>query len=289
MTTSGVVCNDRLTWTTFHSSYDFGYMMKVLTNNVLPKSEPEFLAAMKLYFPVVYDLKVMSQTKQGLSKLGDDYKVRRYGITHQAGSDSLLTVETYQAFIDANMGGKVDEKYRNQIAGLKPDRTTDYYAHMRSQYVPHKNNSKILICTNSSYYIKRKPERLSSSSPLPATSNALSSNSGAGLATANSFQPGQYFSSSTMGPPQGLPQPGSGSLFYPSQRPSPSLQTTGVSFNREYPYQMSPYPQLPLNPAMTSPAMAIEYAAPSGRPQHPFLPNNTSAPATAGAHPQQRK
>ena len=39
---SGVVLNDEVRWITFHSGYDFGYLLKILTCLPLPFTEPEF-------------------------------------------------------------------------------------------------------------------------------------------------------------------------------------------------------------------------------------------------------
>lgn len=61
---SGVVLSDNIYWLSFHSGYDFGYLLKLLTNQTLPKSEPEFFELLKLYFPNLYDLKyLMKSTK----------------------------------------------------------------------------------------------------------------------------------------------------------------------------------------------------------------------------------
>lgn len=56
---SGVVLNDELKWITFHSGYDFGYLLKVLTNQALPATEAEFFELLSLYFPNIYDMKYL--------------------------------------------------------------------------------------------------------------------------------------------------------------------------------------------------------------------------------------
>jgi CCR4-NOT transcription complex subunit 7/8 len=56
--TSGVVLRDEVVWISFHSGYDFGYLMKVLTCQPLPQGLAEFFETLKIYFPVIYDVKV---------------------------------------------------------------------------------------------------------------------------------------------------------------------------------------------------------------------------------------
>lgn len=55
---SGLVLNKDVKWLTFHSSYDFGYLLKTLTGTDLPSDEASFLEIFHLYFPCSYDLKV---------------------------------------------------------------------------------------------------------------------------------------------------------------------------------------------------------------------------------------
>eukprot|EP00479_Gromia_sphaerica_P001455 TRINITY_DN11647_c0_g1_i1.p2 TRINITY_DN11647_c0_g1~~TRINITY_DN11647_c0_g1_i1.p2 ORF type:complete len:59 (-),score=1.41 TRINITY_DN11647_c0_g1_i1:220-396(-) len=57
--TPGLVLNDDITWISFHGSYDFGYLTKVLQCLPLPDSEIEFYSLLKLYFPHLYDVKKM--------------------------------------------------------------------------------------------------------------------------------------------------------------------------------------------------------------------------------------
>lgn len=49
---------DNIKWLSFHSGYDFGYLLKLLTDHKLPLEEIEFFESLRLYFPTVYDVKV---------------------------------------------------------------------------------------------------------------------------------------------------------------------------------------------------------------------------------------
>ncbi|MCP9258280.1 CCR4-NOT transcription complex subunit 7 [Dirofilaria immitis] len=73
LTTSGLIVDEHITWLTFHSGYDFGYLMRSILLSELPKEESQF-------FNII---------------LADQLKVIRKGQQHQAGSDSLLTAQTF--------------------------------------------------------------------------------------------------------------------------------------------------------------------------------------------------
>merc|ERR1719433_1752448 len=96
---SGLVLMDNVTWITFHSAYDFGYLLAQLTAASLPESEQEFLEDLKMYFPNLYDIKyLMTSTDNlmgGLQNVANILKVKRIGSQHQAGSDSLLTGQVF--------------------------------------------------------------------------------------------------------------------------------------------------------------------------------------------------
>merc|ERR1719507_1285839 len=86
---SGLVLMDNVTWITFHSAYDFGYLLAQLTAASLPESEQEFLEDLKMYFPNLYDIKyLMTSTDNlmgGLQNVANILKVKRIGSQHQAG------------------------------------------------------------------------------------------------------------------------------------------------------------------------------------------------------------
>lgn len=93
--TSGIVLMDNIKWLSFHSGYDFGYLLKLLTDQNLPSEEGEFFELLRLYFPTIYDVKYLMKScknlKGGLQEVADQLELRRVGPQHQAGSDSHLT------------------------------------------------------------------------------------------------------------------------------------------------------------------------------------------------------
>lgn len=95
---SGIVLEPDRTWLTFHSGYDFGYLLKAVICQPLPATEYEFFELLQLYFPVFYDMKYMMKfcdLHGGLSRVAEVLDVQRIGPQHQAGSDSLLTTLTF--------------------------------------------------------------------------------------------------------------------------------------------------------------------------------------------------
>jgi len=120
---SGIVLCDEVRWLTFHSGYDFAYLMKLLTCKALPQEEEDFINDLHLYCPHIFDIKFMMRScenlKGGLTKLAEDLEVERVGTEHQAGSDSLLTQATFfkmrQLFFEDDID---DTKFDNVLYGL---------------------------------------------------------------------------------------------------------------------------------------------------------------------------
>eukprot|EP00882_Tetradesmus_deserticola_P004121 GHRQ01004352.1.p1 GENE.GHRQ01004352.1~~GHRQ01004352.1.p1 ORF type:complete len:284 (+),score=120.43 GHRQ01004352.1:286-1137(+) len=123
---SGIVLNEDIRWITFHSGYDFGYLLKVLTCQPLPDAEAEFFELLNLYFPNVFDMKYLmkfcNNLHGGLKKLAELLAVQRIGPEHQAGSDSLLTSLTFIKLANRFFAG-VDgaSKHMGVLYGLGVD------------------------------------------------------------------------------------------------------------------------------------------------------------------------
>ena len=145
LVTSGLAHFDDVRWISFHSGYDFAYVVKLMNRNELPEDESEYRRLMNIYFPAIYDIKYMvqhaSKTQQvndaqplshdaqailnalsqkgGLQSLADELHVRRIGNAHFAGSDALLTGKVFWEVKQKIFGGTIDpERYLGQIWGL---------------------------------------------------------------------------------------------------------------------------------------------------------------------------
>lgn len=128
---SGLALMDDVKWISFHSGYDFGYLLKLLTASPLPAEEAGFFDLLHQYFPTIYDVKFLMSAsddlKGGLQKLAEDLNVERVGPMHQAGSDSLLTAATFFKMRETYFKGKIDDiKYKGVLFGLGPGAVNMY-------------------------------------------------------------------------------------------------------------------------------------------------------------------
>ncbi|KAH9933235.1 CAF1-domain-containing protein [Epithele typhae] len=136
MITSGLVLSPDTKWISFHSGYDFGYFVKLLTGQSLPTNEEAFFDVLHTWFPTIYDIKFVMRScklKGGLQDVADDLGVRcssphpcellvqvmRIGASHQAGSDSLLTATTFFKMRELYFNGTLDDPdFNGKLYGL---------------------------------------------------------------------------------------------------------------------------------------------------------------------------
>lgn len=144
LVSSGLVCDDDMHWISFHGGYDFGYLTKVLLLLPLPDDEFEFDKVMKRFFPSIYDVKYLMkqackqhgnrettpldgptldilqkfQISAGLEQLAESMKIKRQGLAHQAGSDSLLTGKVFFKMRERIFNGEIPDEHNNKVWGL---------------------------------------------------------------------------------------------------------------------------------------------------------------------------
>ena len=142
LTTSGLVFCEDVNWLSFHSGYDFGYLVKLLTDNALPDHQEDFFTQVSTFFPRLWDIKFLLRhaqklrqagrltspegsrvidslgQKSGLQDLADELACTRVGVSHTGGSDAWLTGSVFWAMRQKIFQGNLDDDLADQIYGL---------------------------------------------------------------------------------------------------------------------------------------------------------------------------
>lgn len=142
LTTSGLAFSPDVHWLSFHSGYDFGYLIKLLTDDALPENQDTFFEKVSTFFPKLWDIKFLLRhaqrlrqtnrltsaegvriidtlgSKSGLNDLAEELGCQRVGPSHTGGSDAWLTGSVFWAMRNKIFGGTLDEELADQIYGL---------------------------------------------------------------------------------------------------------------------------------------------------------------------------
>ncbi|KAM3702439.1 hypothetical protein ACJW31_04G025600 [Castanea mollissima] len=109
MLESGLLGNhSTFTWVTFHGAYDIAHLMKILIRQPLPYDLMRFMnLVQRIFGKRLFDLKHMVKFCDGLygglEKVANTLGVQRLaGKSHQAGSDTLLTLQTFRKLLDVH-------------------------------------------------------------------------------------------------------------------------------------------------------------------------------------------
>lgn len=141
LTTSGLILTDDVNWISFHSGYDFAYLIKMLTSKPLPEDEEAYRNLVEIFFPRLLDVKYIWRhangmlrrgaigqqahnilqnlgTKSGLQDLADELGCTRIGTSHTAGSDAWLTGAVFWELQKRIFNGSVPDEVNGQMWGL---------------------------------------------------------------------------------------------------------------------------------------------------------------------------
>ena len=149
---SGLVLNPRINWISFHGSYDFAYLLSNLLGNALPEKEDEFTKLLGCYFPNHYDIRILVKEKNnlqgGLNKLAGYLDVVREGKIHQAGSDSLVTIDVFWKLIKTGFISKEElAENKNILYGIsngKDNEETINYTKINNGYYFNNINTNVV-------------------------------------------------------------------------------------------------------------------------------------------------
>lgn len=139
--TSGLILTEDVHWISFHSGYDFAYLVKMLTSKPLPEDEESYRKLVEIFFPSLLDIKYLWRyantlvrrgaigsaatnilqnlgQKSGLQDLADELGCTRVGAQHSAGSDAWLTGTVFWELRKRIFDNNIPNDMNGQMWGL---------------------------------------------------------------------------------------------------------------------------------------------------------------------------
>lgn len=175
--TSGLAFVPEVNWLSFHSGYDFGYLVKLLTNSTLPADETEFRELVHKFFPKLWDIKFLLRhaqrtmatqnrltatastiinslgQKSGLGDIAHELGCQRVGTAHTGSSDSWLTGQVFWAMRSKIFDGQIPDELADKIYGLHgvgPPASAavrDEFLHNQGHQTPQTNGATLAFHT----------------------------------------------------------------------------------------------------------------------------------------------
>lgn len=140
MMDSGLLMEDTVTWITYHAAYDFGFLVNMLMNNLMPNNREDFEWWVHKFVPNFYDLnlicKVIQDFKQQqqqqqhpaqqqqstLASLAEELGIPRFPLFTTTGGQSLLTSLGFSQLAKISLNklpnGTSLSSYKNLIYGI---------------------------------------------------------------------------------------------------------------------------------------------------------------------------
>ena len=122
---SGLVLDDDITFVVYHGGYALAYLLKLMTCRDMPSNVDQFLDAIRLHLPRLWDLRYAmhkhkpSWFEGSLDNLAAEFGIKREATLapHQAGSDAFLALKTFFAMESAKM---IHPAIEGHIYALEP-------------------------------------------------------------------------------------------------------------------------------------------------------------------------
>lgn len=137
MMDSGLILEKSVTWITFHAAYDFGFLIHLLMNDIMPNNIKDFewwvsqfipqFYDLSLIYKVIHDFKEQLQSQQQqqqltLASLADELGFPRFPLFATTGGQSLLTLLVFSQLGNLSMhklpNGADFTNYKNLIYGI---------------------------------------------------------------------------------------------------------------------------------------------------------------------------
>lgn len=123
LTMSGLVLNPSITWITFHGFIDIAFLLHILTGCDLPEKVPDFVSILHIFFPRLFDLKLLLANQQHFSgsliKIARELKVKDDLKYFQSADESRLTMIVFFKIRELVFKNMIDDKLNGRLFYLQ--------------------------------------------------------------------------------------------------------------------------------------------------------------------------